>query len=96
MAYLYKVSEWQSPTGKWHCNDVQDLAGISGKWWVPARMLGMSLTDYIIMLKDTFHATIVKYYEPTDVLFFHWDNYTDMHKYVLWINNKAKKANFMV
>ena len=72
MAHVYKVDEWQSPTGKWHCNDVKDLAGVSGKWWVPARMLGMSLTDYILLLKDEFKADIESYYEPTDVLLFSW------------------------
>lgn len=25
MAHIYHVSEWQSPTGRWHCNDVEDL-----------------------------------------------------------------------
>ena len=96
MAHLYKVSEWKSPTGKWYCNDLQDLAGISGKWWVPARMLGISLTDYIVALKTSFNATIVEYHKSTDVLIFYWDNYADLHKYALWINEKAKKANFMV
>ena len=29
MAHVYKVDKWQSTTGKWHCNDVKDLAGVS-------------------------------------------------------------------
>ena len=96
MAHVYKVEEWQSPTGKWLCNDVKDLAGVSGKWWVPARMLGMSLTDYILLLKDEFKADIESYYEPTDVLLFSWKKQTDCHRYVLWINSMARKANFIV
>jgi hypothetical protein len=96
MAHLYKVSEWEGACGRWRCNDVQDLAGISGKWWVPARMLGMSLTDYILLLKDEFHADIESYYEPNDVLLFSWKDYASCHKYVLWINSMARKANFIV
>ena len=84
MAHVYMVQKWQSPTGKWHCNDIKDLAGVSGKWWVPARMLGMSLTDYVLLLKEEFKADIESYYEP------------DCHRYVVWINAMARKANFIV
>lgn len=96
MAHLYKTQSWQSQSGKWYCNDVSDLAGIAGKWWVPARLLGMSLTDYVLLLKDNFKANIAAYYPDTDVLIFNWDNYAEAHKYELWINSMARKANFIV
>ena len=96
MAHLYRCQEWQSPTGKWNCNDVQDLAGISGKWWVPARMLNLSLTDYILLLKNKFNATIVKYNKEIDFLNFHWESYTDCHRYVLWINAESRKRQFFI
>lgn len=96
MAHLYEVSEWQSHTGRWHCNDVKDLAGISGKWWVPARMLGISLVDFILLLKDEFKADIESYYEPNDVLLFSWKNQSDCHRYVLWINSMARKGNYII
>lgn len=96
MAHVYKVDEWQSPTGEWYCNDVQDLAGISGKWWVPARILNLSLTNFVLLLKDKFNANIKTYYEPTDVLIFSWEKYAECHKYVLWINSMARKVNFIV
>lgn len=96
MSHVYCCSEWESPTGRWLCNDVKDLAGISGKWWVPARMLGMSLTDYILLLKEEFKADIDSYNESNDVLLFSWKKYADCHRYVLFINNAAKKANFIV
>lgn len=96
MAHMYKVDEWRSSTGRWHCNDTKDLAGVSGKWWVPARILEMSLTDYILLLKEKFNADIESYYEPTDTLLFSWKNYSDCHRYVLFINNIARKANAIV
>lgn len=94
--HLYKVSNWKSGSGRWYCNDVTDLAGISAKWWVPARFLNLSLTDYILLLKDKFNATIVQYYGPTDVLIFYWDNYEDCNKYTKWINAEARRANIML
>lgn len=94
--HLYSCSIWQSPTGRWHCNDVKDLAGISGKWWIPARMLELSLVDYIFLLKDEFKADIESYYEATDCLLFSWKHYSDCNKYVSWINSQARKVNFMI
>ena len=96
MAHLFKMTEWQGSSGRWYCNDTTDLAGPSAKWWTPARMLNTSLTDYIIMLKDKFNATIVKYCPETDVLIFYWDKQIDIHKFILYINKESKKKNFMV
>ena len=96
MAHLYKLTGWQGGSGRWYCNDITDLTNLSAKWWVPARMLNISLTDFIIMLKDTFNATIGKYYPDTDVLTFYWDKQVDMNKFILYINRESKKKNFMV
>lgn len=96
MAHLYKVEEWCGGSKKWYCNDVSDLSGVSGKWWVPARMLNISLTDFILLLKEQFNATIVTYNEHTDVLIFNWDKYIDCHRYVLWINKESRKRNFIL
>ena len=95
MAHVYKVSQWQSSSGRWYCNDVADLAGLSAQWWMPARLLGVSLCDYILLLKDKFNVNYLTYNEEKDVLIFSWDKETDCHKYVLWINSMARKANFL-
>jgi hypothetical protein len=96
MSHIYKVEEWKSGSGYWHCNDVQDLAGIAGKWWVPARILGISLTDYILLLKNEYKATIKGYNPQSDYLSFYWENYSDMHRYVLFINKEARKKQFKI
>lgn len=97
MAHLYKLSEWQSSSGNWwYCEDVSDLAGPSAKWWAPARVLGLSLTDFILLLRDKYHATIGKYNPDTDYLDIKWVSYSDMHKYVLYVNKVARSKNFMV
>ena len=95
MAHVYKVSQWQGASGRWYCNDVADLAGPSAKWYTPARMLGISLCDYVLLLKDKFNASGFKYNEEKDVLIFSWEKESDAHRYLLWINKMARKANFM-
>ena len=96
MAHLYKVSQWQSASGRWYCNDVADLAGPSAKWWIPARLLNISLNDYILLLKDRFNADIILYNEENDVLIFSWKKESDAHRYLLWINRKSREQKFMV
>ena len=96
MAHLYKTQEWQSPSGKWYCNDTTELAGMASKWWVPARILGISLTDYVLLLKNKYNATIVKYNLEKDILIFYWDKQVDCHKYVLAINAEARKKVFTI
>ena len=96
MGHQLKYTEWQSASGKWYCNDTADLSGVSGKWWVPARMLNMTLTDYILMLRNDYNANIIKYSESTDYLHFNWDKQVDCHKFVLFINREARNRKFMV
>lgn len=100
MAHLYKTSEWQSPSGAWYVADTSDLAHDSAAWWIPARFLKISLEEYILLLKDTYNATIDKFYpesnEGKSLLLFHWDNYSDAHKYLLWVNRMARNGNWTI
>lgn len=43
------------------CNDVSDLAGISGYWWVPARMLGISPASFVQLLIEKFQPDKIKF-----------------------------------
>lgn len=96
MAHIYKTAEWAGATGKWYVNDTSDLAGIAGKWWIPARILGLSLTDYILLLKDEYGCIIKKYNAETDYLEHYWLDKTLAHKWVLFINKRARAINFIV
>lgn len=93
MAHIYKVTEWQSPTGYWHCNDTSDLAGIAGLWWVPARVLGVSPAEYIEILVRDFKPDNISF---NNILLFSWKNQSDMRKYKNWINKIARDKNFIV
>jgi hypothetical protein len=96
MAHLLKYQEWAGSSGQWYCNDVTDLTGLSAKWWAPARILNISLTDFVLLLKKEYHANIVKYNPETDVLIYSWDEQQDAHKFVLFINRMARQANFII
>ena len=93
MAHLYKATHWQSASGIWYCNDVSDLGGVSGYWWIPARILNIDPADYILLLKEQFAPDVLKYTE-TGVLIFGWYNELACRKYKNWINKKAKEVNF--
>lgn len=96
MAKLYKTSEWQSPTGRWHVNCVDDLAGISGLWWVPCRILDLPPADFILLLKNEFNASNFSYYEENDVLLYSWEHYNDAHRWLLYINKIARQKHIMI
>ena len=96
MAHVLVYKEWQGGSGNWYCNDVSDLAGISGKWWVPARMLEMAPAAYVQWLIDNYHPTTLIW--NGEILIYSWDknHYADMHKFVLYINRIARQKNFLV
>lgn len=95
MAHLMKYSEWECALG-WRAGDISDLAHNSNYWGYPAKMLGISLTDYILLLKNNFNATDFKYFKDKNLLIWRWENYNDCHRWVLWINKEARKRKFMI
>lgn len=95
MSHILKFSEWETATG-WRCNDVSDLANGSGYWWNVPRMLNMELTDYVLFLKEHFHATHFTYNIERNLLLWKWNSYNDCHKFTLFVNNEAKKRKFFI
>ena len=94
--HLYRVSEWYSSgSGVWYCNDIEDLAGISSRWWTPARMLNMPLDEYVTMLIKEFKVDNISYNPEANVLVFSWKSREACRKYKNWINKKARECNFM-
>lgn len=94
-AHLYKVTEWEC-SGKWHCNDVNNFTGDGCQWYTPARLLGISLEDYILKLVNEFGCDNIHYSAEKNVLIFCWSEYSKCHKYVLWINRMARNGNWIV
>ena len=95
MSHLLKYTDWES-NGKWYSGDVSDLGNGSNYWWIPARMLGIELTDFVLLLKDIFHIDKIHYNKDKNVLCYSWKNYVDCHKYTLFINREARNRKFMI
>ena len=93
--HIYKLTEFQSATGRWHCCEKDSVAKIGNAWWVPAEVLGMRKDDFVKWLIDNYHPTDIYFGK---ILTYAWDSkhYSDMHKYVLYINKKAREKRFMV
>ena len=100
MAHLYKAIQWEDALGHYHVADTSDLANDSAAWWIPARFLKMPLEDFIILLKDSCHATIDGFYPDSNngksLLLFHWEKEADAHKYLLWVNRMARQGNWTI
>lgn len=95
MSHILKYTEWESVTG-WHCGDISDLAHGSNYWWIPARLLNISVTDYILLLKDKFKAKNFYYSKDKNVLLWTWESYNDCHQFCLYINKIAKNKKFFI
>lgn len=95
----YKASEWVIGN-KWYVADTSDLANDSAAWWIPARLLNLSLEEYVLMLKETYNANIDKFYPNANngksLLIFSWSNYNDAHKYLLYINRVARNQKWTI
>ena len=91
--HLYQMTCWES-TGRWHVNDVKNLGGRSGKWYVPMRILNLSIEEYINLLLNTFHAQGIRYYAPTDYLGFYFSKEKDAKAFCSYVNQKARQKNY--
>lgn len=97
MAHLLHYEEWRSPTGDWYCNDTNDLGrSQAGFWWVPARMLGLSLDEYVNLLITKFKPDSIYYSQESNVLIYSWKKQSDMREFKRYINKMAREKNFIV
>lgn len=94
MAHIYKCEEWES-NGKWHCGDVSALAADSNKWWYPCNILNITPVEFVLLLKNTYHASDFHYSLKYDVLSYSFSSLADCRKYKNMINKKAKEQNFV-
>lgn len=92
--HLMKYTEWEAVSG-WKTGDVSDLAHNSNAWWYPARLLNISVTDYINLLITKYNAHSFCYCKETNILTWKWTK-EDNHKFTLFINNTSRKKNFMI
>lgn len=91
--HLFKMTTWQSASGRWNVNDVSNLSGASAKWYTPMRILNLSIEEYIKLLLQ-YKAKGLYYYAPTDFLSFYFDKEVDAKAFCSYVNKIAKKRNY--
>lgn len=93
---LYQQSEWQSPSNAWHCNCIDNLAGNSGAWYLPARILGLTPADFLKILITDFKPDHFSYDKEKCFCQWSWKSQSAMRKYKNFINAAARKVNFQI
>ena len=89
--HLYKMTTWESVSGRWFVNDVTNLSGRSAKWYTPMRILSLSVEEYINLLINSFGAKGLQYYPSTDFLTFYFDTEKEAKSFCSYINKIAKQ-----
>ena len=92
--HLFQLTSWMSSSGKWYVNDIKNLAGRSGKWYTPMRVLDLSIENYINLLLNKFNAKGLHYYASTDYLMFYFIKEKDAKDFCSYINKHAKQKNY--
>lgn len=95
---VYKLSEWQSPSGIWHVAHIDNMR--FNRWWILPQALGISYEDYILMLKEQYHASHFSFCIFEDArnsyLGFGFDVYKDAHQYLLDMNKILRKKGWAI
>lgn len=91
--HLFELTYWEL-NGSYYCNDIKNFKGHSAKWYVPMRILDLSVEDYIDLLINKFDAKNIKYNRQTDCLLFHFSKESNAKNYCSYINKKAKAMHY--
>lgn len=97
MATVYKVTEWQGggKDGYWYCEHTSSYPVGVEKWVCPSRILGITPADFIKFIMKEYNAEIFGRADGSFVGW-RWKNYADCHRYVLFINRKAREKGFQI
>ena len=95
---IYKLTEWQSASGRWHVAHVDQMR--YNHWWMLPHALGKSYEEYIQMLKEQYHASHFHFYTYPDkrnsLLTFSFEEYKYAHQYLLDMNKVFRKKNWTI
>lgn len=92
---IFKMTEWETASG-WHCNCVDNLAGGSAVWCLPARILKISPADFLKLLLEKYKPDYFYYNPETGFANWAWKSQAKMRVYKNMINAEARKQNFQI
>ena len=90
----FKLSEWQTASSKWYCNDTTNLNTEKAKWYYIPRKLGISLPSFVELLINKYKVDNISFNGETLVYSWNAENYRYCHTFVLEMNAKAKKGGW--
>ena len=91
---LFRMEEWQSPIGDWHCGHVASFPKNVQLWVCPARILGMPADEYVKWMIETYKRD--KIYWSGKLFTFSWKSQAQMRKFKNYINAQSRKVNYQI
>ena len=86
---LLKITEFET-VGGWMATGATRP---NWKWRYIPNMLNLDVARYINIL-HSYKAIDIKYYAATDCLLYRFKTKEDAHKWVLFVNRKARERNY--
>ena len=83
---LYRLEEWQGASGVWYCEHTSSFPANVEKWVVPARVLNMSVDDFLRILIKDFKPDVITVKKDGSFVSWGWSKQSEMRKYKNWIN----------
>lgn len=93
---LYRLEEWQGASGVWYCEHTSSFPANVEKWVVPARVLNMSVDDFLRMLIKDFKPDVITVKKDGSFVSWGWSKQSEMRKFKNFINSEARKKNFQI
>lgn len=93
---LYRLEEWQGASGVWYCEHTRSFPANVEKWVVPARVLNMSVDDFLRMLIKDFKPDVITVKKDGSFVSWGWSKQSEMRKFKNWMNAKSRAINFQI
>ena len=93
---LYRLEEWQGASGVWYCEHTSSFPANVEKWVIPARVLNMSVDDFLRMLIKDFKPDVITVKEDGSFVSWGWSKQSEMRKFKNFINSEARKKKFQI
>ena len=93
---LYRLEEWQGASGIWYCEHTSSFPANVEKWVIPARVLNMSVDDFLRMLIKDFKPDVITVKKDGSFVSWGWSKQSEMRKFKNFINSEARKKNFQI
>ena len=88
MSEPYKLVEWQSESGLWHCEHTSSFPRNVVKWVLPARLLGLEPADFLKYLITEFQPDVIHHNEDYSFVGWAWRSQAKMRKFKNYIKRE--------